>query len=63
MLLLNKLLKQWLKLLKLSIVDGVGTASPKGILKETPNAGQALDVSTLTYAGLVEAEGCNPTGL
>lgn len=48
------------KAIELSIIDGAGTASPKGILKETPNAGQALEASTLTYAGLIEAESAIP---
>lgn len=48
------------KAAELSIIDGAGTASPKGILRETPPTGQALEASTLTYAGLIEAEAAIP---
>lgn len=42
----------------LSTADG--TTSCKGILAETPNAGQALEAKTLTYEGLVAAEAALP---
>jgi HK97 family phage major capsid protein len=48
------------KAIELSIIDGAGTASPKGILKETPNDGQALDVTAPSYAELVKAEAAIP---
>jgi len=56
----KQVVEAMVKAIELAIIDGAGTASPKGILKETPNAGQALEVSTLTYAGLVEAEAAIP---
>ena len=48
-----------------AIVDGNGTSQPKGILTETPNAGQALEVANgatnkLTYKLLCDAEAAIP---
>jgi len=37
-----------------------GTTSPKGILAETPNAGQALETKVLVYEDLVNAEAALP---
>lgn len=43
-----------------AIINGVGTASPKGILTETPNAGQEITASALSYDLLIEAEAALP---
>lgn len=43
-----------------SVINGAGTASPKGILTETPANGQALTGTAFTFAKLVEAEGVLP---
>ena len=47
------------KALEQAIISGVGTASPKGILAETPASGQAID-GTPVYAKFVEAEAALP---
>lgn len=43
-----------------AVINGAGTASPKGILTETPANGQALTGTAFTFAKLVEAEGVLP---
>lgn len=43
-----------------AIIDGDGITQPKGILKETPATGQALDVVALGYETLVDAEAALP---
>lgn len=43
-----------------AVINGAGTASPKGILTETPTTGQALTGTAFTFAKLVEAEGVLP---
>ena len=42
-----------------SVVNGAGTSSPKGILTETPETGQAI-TGVLSFAKLVEVEGALP---
>ena len=42
------------------ISDSDGTTSPKGILAETPEDGQALEVTALDYETLVDAEAALP---
>lgn len=42
------------------VSDSAGTDRPKGILAETPETGQAIDVSALDYKTLVEAEAALP---
>lgn len=49
-----------IKAIEQSIISGAGTASPKGILTETPVTGQALEASTLSYGLLIEAEAALP---
>lgn len=52
-----------LRAIEAAIVDGNGTSQPKGILKETPNAGQALEVAAtdkLTYKLLCDVEAAIP---
>lgn len=43
-----------------AVINGAGTASPRGILTETPETGQALTGTAFTFAKLVEAEGVLP---
>lgn len=53
-----------LRAIEFAIVDGNGTSQPKGILKETPNEGQALSVEAtdkLTYKLLCDVEATIPT--
>ena len=47
------------KALEQAIISGVGTSSPKGIIKETPANGQAI-AATPIYAKFVEAEAALP---
>ena len=42
------------------IVNGTGVSQPKGILVETPEAGQALEVENLAYNTLTDAEAAVP---
>ena len=42
------------------VSDSDGTTSPKGILAEIPKEGQALEVTTLDYETLVDAEAALP---
>lgn len=42
------------------IVNGTGTGQPKGILAETPEEGQALEVENLAYNTLTDAEAAVP---
>mgnify|MGYP005756534911 FL=1 len=49
--------------LEQAIINGSGSGQPKGILKETPDEGQAIEVAAdgkLDYALLCEAEGALP---
>lgn len=53
-----------LRAIEFAIVDGNGTSQPKGILKETPNEGQAISVAAtdkLTYKLLCDVEAAIPT--
>ena len=47
------------KALEQAIISGAGTASPKGILAETPVSGQAID-GTPVYASIMAAEAALP---
>ncbi len=48
------------KAIENAILNGNGTTQPKGILVETPVAGQALEPAALDYAALVGAEAAIP---
>ncbi len=48
------------KAIEESIINGEGTASPKGILSETPETGQALEVAELGYDTVIDAEAAIP---
>lgn len=43
-----------------AIINGTGTGQPKGILKETPQKGQLLQVQSLTYQDVLDAEAALP---
>lgn len=43
------------------IINGTGSSQPKGILAETPESGQALEVETLSYTTLTDAEAAVPS--
>ncbi len=48
------------KAIEQAIISGNGTTQPKGILTETPASGQSLDVVTIGYDTLVDAEAALP---
>lgn len=43
------------------IINGTGSSQPKGILAETPESGQALEVESLSYTTLTDAEAAVPS--
>lgn len=43
-----------------AVINGTGSSQPKGILAETPEAGQALTPPTWSFATLAQAEGVLP---
>lgn len=49
-----------IKALNTAIVAGTGSGQPTGITTYTPNSGQAIETSAITYADLLEAEGAVP---
>lgn len=56
----KQVVEAMVKAKELAVIDGNGTTQPKGILKETPNTGQAIDVVTVGYDTLVAAEAALP---
>ena len=53
--------KAMVKAIEAAIINGTGTGQPKGILAETPNAGQTVDAAAgITYEKLCEAEAAVP---
>ena len=61
--LINNVTEAMVKALEQSIIDGVGTTQPLGILAETPSSGQALTIENATaiaYADLIAAEAALP---
>lgn len=59
-LLINNIVEAMTKALERAIISGSGTGQPKGIIKETPATGQALETTSLSYADLVKVEGALP---
>lgn len=57
--LINNVAEAMVKAIEQAIISGSGVGQPKGILTETPAAGQAI-TATPTYAKLIEAEGALP---
>ena len=48
------------KAMEMAILNGDGTTQPKGILKETPEPGQALTAAEINYKLLLDAEAAIP---
>lgn len=59
-LLINNIVEAMTKALEQAIISGSGTGQPKGIVKETPATGQAIETSKLSYNDLVKVEGALP---
>lgn len=58
--LINNVVEAMTKALEQAIISGDGVGKPKGILTETPAAGQTLDVSKIEYQTLIDAESALP---
>lgn len=58
--LINNVVEAMTIALEQAIVNGDGVGKPTGILNETPNAGQSLDIAKLEYKVLVDAEAALP---
>lgn len=58
--LINNVVEAMTKALETAIIKGTGVGQPKGILLETPAAGQSFDVAEIDYQTLIEAEGALP---
>ncbi|MBD8005824.1 phage major capsid protein [Bacillus norwichensis] len=58
--LINNVVEAMTKAIEQAIISGSGTGQPKGILTETPEDGQALDVDEITYQTLLDAEAALP---
>lgn len=59
-LLINNIVEAMTKAIEQAIISGTGNGQPKGILAETPAAGQATTAATPTYAALIAAEAALP---
>lgn len=59
-LLINNIVEAMTKALEQSIIDGDGAGKPKGILAETPAAGQEIESAAPAYADLIAAEAALP---
>ncbi|MCI0767864.1 phage major capsid protein [Bacillus sp. TL12] len=58
--LINNVVEAMTKAIEQSIINGTGSGQPKGILTETPVAGQSLDIAKIEYKTLVDAEAALP---
>lgn len=58
--LINNVVEAMTKAIEQSIISGSGIGQPKGILTETPNIGQSLDVDAIKYDTLIDAESALP---
>jgi HK97 family phage major capsid protein len=56
----RQVVEAMVKAIEQAILNGNGTTQPKGILKETPATGQALDVTALDFDTLIDAEAALP---
>ena len=59
-LLINSIVEAMTKALEQAMIDGDGTGKPKGILKETPATGQAIESTKPAYEDLIKAEAALP---
>lgn len=59
-LLINNIVEAMTKALEQAIISGDGTGKPKGILAETPAAGQEVESEKPAYADLIKAEAALP---
>lgn len=59
-LLINNIVEAMTKALEQAIISGDGTGKPKGILAETPAAGQEVESAKPAYADLINAEAALP---
>ena len=59
-LLINNIVEAMTKALEQSIIDGDGAGKAKGILAETPAAGQEIESAAPAYADLIAAEAALP---
>jgi HK97 family phage major capsid protein len=57
--LINNVVEAMTKAIEQSIISGTGTGQPKGILTETPEAGQSL-TANVAYKTLIDAEAALP---
>lgn len=58
--LINNVVEAMTMAMEQAIISGDGNGKPKGILAETPEDGQALDVNEITYQTLLDAESALP---
>lgn len=58
--LINNVVEAMTKAIEQSIISGTGVGQPKGILTETPESGQSLDVTAPAYKVLIDAEAALP---
>lgn len=58
--LINNVVEAMTKQIEQAIVSGDGQGKPKGILAETPEEGQVLDISEINYQTLIDAESALP---
>ena len=56
----RQVVKAMVKAQEQAIINGNGTTQPKGILTETPAVGKSLDVVTIGYDTLIDAEAALP---
>ncbi len=59
-LIVNNIVEAMTKALEQAIVSGTGTGQPKGIIAETPEDGQKIDVTKVSYNDLIKAEAALP---
>lgn len=58
--LINNVVEAMTKAIEQSIISGSGEGQPKGILEESTEDGQSLDVEEITYQTLLDAESALP---
>ena len=58
--LINNVVEAMVWAIEEAIINGTGTGQPKGILTETPEKGQTLNIQSLTYQDVLDAEAALP---